>query len=83
MRSPYGWIFAFQEEEDYTPPVWPCEVGKQQQMSHIDFPVENLEEAVSHALRCGATKSEVQFFETSTTMFDPEGHPFCFSTMKQ
>lgn len=35
------------------------------------------------ALACGAKKSEIQYFETSTVMFDPEGHPFCFSTVKQ
>ncbi|WP_264464834.1 VOC family protein [Intestinimonas butyriciproducens] len=52
-------------------------------MAHIDFLVDNLEEAVAHAIECGATKSEMQYFETSTTLFDPEGHPFCLSTMKQ
>lgn len=83
LRSPYGWIFAFQEVEEYNPPVWPWEAGKQQQMAHIDFLVENLEEDVSHALNYGASKSEIQYYETSTTMFDPEGHPFYFSTMKQ
>ena len=65
------------------PPIWPGEAGGQQQMAHIDFLVENLDEAVAHALKCGATKSEVQYYETSATMFDPEGHPFCLSTVKQ
>ena len=69
--------------EEYTPPVWPWEVNEQQPMAHIDFLVDNLEEAVAHALECGATKSEMQYFETSTTLFNPEGHPFCLSTMKQ
>ena len=59
LRSPQGWIFAFQEIEEY------------------------VEEAVLHALKCGAKKSEVQYFETSVTLFDPEGHPFCLSTVKQ
>ncbi len=27
----------FQEIEDYIPPVWPNEKGKQQQMTHLDF----------------------------------------------
>ena len=54
-------------------------------MAHIDFLVESLDERVgdAHALKCGATKSEVQYYETSATMFDPEGHPFCLSTVKQ
>ena len=52
-------------------------------MAHIDFLVENLEEGVSHAVKCGARISEIQYFETSTVLFDPEGHPFCLSTVKQ
>ena len=77
LRSPQGWILAFQEVKEYIPPVWPWRVGEQQQMAHIDFRVQNLEEAVIHALHCGALKSEIQFFENSAVMFDPEGHPFC------
>ncbi len=83
LRSPQGWILAFQEIDDYIAPVWPWETGKQQQMAHIDFYVENLSEAVEHAIKCGAKKSDTQFFDTSTVMFDPEGHPFCLSTAKQ
>lgn len=52
-------------------------------MAHIDFYVEDLDSSVTHALKCGAQKSEVQYFDTSTVMFDPEGHPFCLSTVKQ
>lgn len=83
LRSPYGWIFAFQEVAEYTPPVWPWEANQQQQMAHVDFLVDNLADAIAHAIACGATKSPVQYFETSTTLFDPEGHPFCLSTVKQ
>ena len=83
LRSPQGWLFAFQEIEDYVEPVWPWENGKQQQMAHIDFYVDNLFEAVEHALKCGAQKSDIQYFDTSTVMFDPEGHPFCLSTIMQ
>lgn len=83
LRSPQGWILAFQEVDEYVPPVWPWKVGKQQQMAHIDFLVKNLNESVDHALQCGARKSEIQYFDTSIVMFDPEGHPFCLSTIKQ
>lgn len=83
LRSPQGWILAFQEVDEYVPPVWPWEVGEQQQMAHIDFLVKNLDESVDHALQCGARKSEVQYFDTSIVMFDSEGHPFCLSTVKQ
>lgn len=83
LRSPQGWIFAFQEIEEYTPPVWPWEEGKQQQMAHIDFLVDDLAESVEHAIACGAKKADVQYFETATVMLDPEGHPFCLSMEEQ
>lgn len=81
IQSPQGLMLAFQTIEEYVPPVWPWEEGKQQQMAHIDFKVDHLPQAVEHAIRCGATKSNVQYFETSTVMFDPDGHPFCLSTV--
>lgn len=83
LRSPQGWILALQEIEEYESPVWPWEKGKQQQMAHIDFIVNDLEVGVTHALKCGAEKADIQYFTTSTVMFDPEGHPFCLSTIKQ
>lgn len=83
LRSPQGWILAFQEIEEYTPPVWPWEEGKQQQMAHIDFLVDDLAETVTHAIALGARKADVQYFETVTVMLDPEGHPFCLSAEPQ
>ncbi len=80
MRSPQGVALVFQTVEEYVPPVWPWKPGEQQQMAHIDFHVDDLQEAVAHALRCGARKAEVQYFATSTVLLDPEGHPFCLST---
>ena len=75
-------LLVFQAVENYQKPIWPWEKDKQAQMMHFDFFVENLNEAVEHAKMCGATVSEVQFFEgTSVTMFDPAGHPFCLSTV--
>ena len=74
-------LLVFQAVENYKKPVWPWEKGKQAQMMHFDFFVENLDESVEHAKKCGATISKVQFFEGScVTMFDPAGHPFCLST---
>lgn len=83
IHSPQGVILAFQTVEEYVPPVWPWKQGEQQQMAHIDFKVDNLPEAVEHAIQCGAQKAEEQFFDTSTVMIDPEGHPFCLSTVQQ
>ena len=83
IRTPQGILIVFQTVENYEPPVWPWKNGKQQQMVHIDFYVDNLEEAVQYALKHGAKKAEIQYYDTSTVMFDPAGHPFCLSTVQQ
>jgi hypothetical protein len=83
LRTPEGILLVFQTVEGYVPPVWPWESGKQQQMAHIDFKVDNLREAEELAIAHGARKSEVQFYDTSTVMLDPAGHPFCLSTVAQ
>lgn len=83
LRTPEGILLVFQSVENYVPPVWPWKDGAQQQMAHIDYKVDSLPEAEQHALQCGATKSEVQYYDTSTVMFDPAGHPFCLSTIQQ
>jgi len=80
ITSPTGTVIAFQEVEEYEPPVWPWEKGKQGQMLHLDLWVDDLEEAVQFAIACGATQAEVQFFKSSRTMIDPAGHPFCIDT---
>ncbi len=65
----------------YLPPVWPEEPEKQQQMAHLDFAVNDLRQAVRHAISCGATVAGRQFSEGWTVMFDPAGHPFCLCGM--
>lgn len=82
LHTPEGILLVFQTVENYELPVWPWEDGKQQQMAHIDFYVDNLEEAVEKALTCGARKADVQYYDTSTVMLDPAGHPFCLSTVR-
>ena len=83
IRTPQGILLVFQTVGKYVPPVWPWQDGQQQQMAHIDFKVDNLREAEEHALKCGAKKADTQYFDTSTVMFDPAGHPFCLSTIQQ
>ena len=83
IRTPQGILLVFQTVENYAPPVWPWKTGEQQQMAHIDFKVDNLLEAENLALRHGAQKADIQYFDTSTVMFDPAGHPFCLSTIQQ
>lgn len=73
---------TFQRNPDYLPPVWPEETGAQQQMAHLDLVVTDLEEAVQHALQCGATIAKEQFSDDWTVMLDPAGHPFCLCPMK-
>lgn len=83
LRTPQGILLVFQTVEEYVPPVWPWESGKQQQMAHIDFKIDNLAEAEALALKYGAKKADIQYFDTSTVMLDPAGHPFCLSTVQQ
>lgn len=80
ITSPAGTVMAFQEVEDYLPPVWPWQSGKQGQMIHLDFYVDDLDGAVKFAVECGAKVAEEQYFRTSRTMIDPAGHPFCLDT---
>ena len=78
VRSSGGVVFLFIGEEDYVPPVWPEEKGKQQKQMHFDFQVDDLPEAVKKAEALGAVKARAQFGgEQFTTMIDPAGHPFC------
>jgi len=83
LRTPEGILLVFQTVGNYMPPTWPWEAGKQQQMAHIDFYVDDLKTTEELAIKNGAVKSKVQFYETSTVMFDPAGHPFCLSMVKQ
>lgn len=70
------WI-TFQQVDDYIPPVWPATRDQQQQMAHLDFHVEDVNEAVAYALSCGATLSDIQLEDGWRVMKDPSGHPFC------
>ena len=73
---------TFQRNPAYIPPVWPEEPGAQQQMAHLDFAVNDLEEAVQQAVRCGAVAAKDQFSDDWRGVFDPAGHPFCLCSMK-
>lgn len=78
VRSSSGIVFLFIEEEDYVPPVWPEEKGKQQKQMHFDFQVDDVSEMVKKAESLGAVKAESQFGgEHFVTMLDPAGHLFC------
>ena len=65
--------------EDHVPPTWPSnEVPKQ---VHLDLAVDDLDEAVAEAVRLGASVAEHQPGpDRWRVLFDPAGHPFCFTT---
>ena len=79
LKSPNNQLtFLFIQEEDYIPPVWPEEPGKQQKQIHFDFVMPDVAAAVQYAESIGAVKSKVQFGgEYFVTLFDPDGHPIC------
>jgi len=66
-----------QTEDDYRRPTWPAGAGDQQMMVHLDIRCDDLDEAVGHALDCGATLAEHQPQEDVRVCLDPAGHPFC------
>ena len=47
---------------------------------HLDIEVDDLEQAVAHAVEVGAEEAEYQPQETVRVMLDPAGHPFCLYT---
>jgi len=51
-------------------------------MAHLDFAVNDLEKAVSHAVNCGAIVADTQYSNEWRVMLDPAGHPFCLCEMK-
>ncbi len=72
-----GLPLVFQQVDGYRRPVWPWAEGKQQQMQHLDFYVDDVAAGVEHALSCGATLCEVQLEKHWKVLLDPAGHPFC------
>ncbi len=78
VRSGSGIVFLFAQEENYIPPVWPEQDGRQQKQMHFDFQVPDVPAAVLQAEALGAVKAQSQFGGSDfTTMLDPAGHPFC------
>lgn len=71
-----GLFIGFQRVDDYQAPRWPDQTVPQQ--LHLDFGVDDLDEAESLLLTLGATKPEHQPNEARwRVLTDPAGHPFC------
>jgi predicted enzyme related to lactoylglutathione lyase len=69
----------FQRVERFSPPAWPSP-DKPTQM-HLDFVVDDLDEAEGRAAALGATKADCQpGGDRFRVLIDPEGHPFCLAT---
>ena len=85
MRDPAGGVgLNFQAEEWYEPPIWPEEPGAQAKMLHFEIHVDDLDEAVVHAVAAGARVADHQPEDRDQgrlrVMLDPAGHPFCLFT---
>ena len=77
LSAPGGWTIAFQQVPGYTPPGWPWREGAQGQMLHLDFHVKDRRQlCATHWRAAPARLAQVQYFQTSCTLLDPEGHPF-------
>ncbi len=72
-----GFNLAFATEENYVRPVWPSEEGKPLMMMHLDIEVDDLDDAVAHAVEVGAELASYQPQEKVRVLLDPAGHPFC------
>jgi hypothetical protein len=78
VSGPNGFI-AFQQVDDFRPPVWPgADVPMQM---HLDFFVDDLEETGARAVAAGAALLDFQPNSDHCMVYaDPAGHPFCLST---
>ena len=78
VRNPAGGVaISCQLEENHVRPVWPAGPGDQQMQLHLEIRVAELEPAVEHAVRCGATLAAHQPQDDVRVCLDPDGHPFC------
>ncbi|MEU1820430.1 VOC family protein [Streptomyces roseifaciens] len=73
-----GLFIGFQRVDDYRAPRWPGQTVPQQ--IHLDFQVDDLDEAEALLLELGAGKPEYQPNEDRwRVLTDPAGHPFCLT----
>ncbi|MFD1320298.1 VOC family protein [Micromonospora sonneratiae] len=73
-----GLFLGFQRVDDHRPPTWPDQRVPQQ--LHLDFAVDDLDEAEVMLLKLGATRAAVQpGGERWRVYIDPAGHPFCLT----
>ncbi|MFJ8018351.1 VOC family protein [Streptomyces sp. NPDC096339] len=79
LRGEDGLFIGFQRVDDYRAPSWPDQTVPQQ--SHLDFKVDDLDEAETRLLELGAGKPDHQpNRDRWRVLTDPAGHPFCLVT---
>ena len=77
-----GLFIGFQRVDDYQAPHWPDQSVPQQ--FHLDFGVDDLEEAEEVLLDLGAVKPGFQpGGDRWRVFFDPAGHPFCLALRRR
>ncbi|MFF4147119.1 VOC family protein [Streptomyces sp. NPDC001698] len=73
-----GLFIGFQRVDDYQAPHWPDQTVPQQ--FHLDFEVDDLDEAEALLLALGAAKPEYQpGGDRWRVLTDPAGHLFCLT----
>ena len=76
-----GLFIGFQRVDGYRAPQWPDQAVPQQ--THLDFAVEDFDEAEDLLLEMGAAKPERQpGGDRWRVLTDPAGHPFCLVRAK-
>lgn len=73
-----GFFIGFQRVDGYRAPDWPGQAVPQQ--AHLDFAVDDLDEAEAMLLELGAATPERQPGGGKwRVLTDPAGHPFCLT----
>jgi catechol 2,3-dioxygenase-like lactoylglutathione lyase family enzyme len=73
-----GLFIGFQRVDGYQAPRWPSQTAPQQ--IHLDFVVDDLDEAEAGLVDLGATRLSDQPDEAKfRVLADPAGHPFCLT----
>ncbi|MFF5505485.1 VOC family protein [Streptomyces roseolus] len=75
-------VLGFQRVADHRPPTWPD--GDVPAQLHLDFDVDDLDEAVAALTALGATLPAAQPRpDRWRVLLDPAGHPFCVSPRRR
>ncbi|MFF9912450.1 VOC family protein [Streptomyces sp. NPDC013457] len=73
-----GLLIGCQRVDGHRAPEWPGQDVPQQ--LHLDFTVDDLDEAECRLVELGATRPQYQPNERWRVLVDPAGHPFCLTT---